>query len=210
LHTTAPFVTFEGIEGCGKSTQLSMLSARLTGRGIAHRVTREPGGTPLADQLRSILLTPRDEAVFPETELLLYAAARAQHVRGVILPSLLAGVPVLCDRFCDATSAYQGSARGFDPGVVGWLNEFAAGDAVPALTLLFDVPVETGLARVVARGGAPDRLESESLRFHERVREGYLELAAHHPDRIVVIDGTASPEAVAESVRAAAAARFAW
>jgi dTMP kinase len=205
-----PFITFEGIEGCGKSTQLARLSGHLAGRGIDHRVTREPGGTPLADQVRALLLSPRDEPVFAETELLLYAAARAQHVRGVVLPALAAGVPVLCDRFCDATSAYQGAARGLDPGRITWLNEFAADEAVPTLTLLFDIPVEVGLARVVSRGGAADRLESESLRFHERVREGYLELAAREPGRIVVVDGSATADEVAAKVLETVSGRFGW
>jgi dTMP kinase len=207
---TAPFVTFEGIEGCGKTTQLARLSRHLTGRGIDHRVTREPGGTPLADQIRSLLLSPRDEAVFPETELLLYAAARAQHVRGVVLPALSEALPVLCDRFCDATIAYQGAARGLDPARIAWLNGFAADEAVPALTLLFDVPVETGFARVAARGGKADRLESESRRFHERVREGYLELAAREPGRIAVVDGSASADEVFASVLAIVSERFGW
>jgi dTMP kinase len=208
--SAAPFVTFEGIEGSGKSTQLARLSAHLTARGIAHRVTREPGGTPLADQIRSLLLSPRDEAVFAETELLLYAAARAQHVRGVVLPALAEGLPVLCDRFCDATVAYQGAARGLDAGAVAWLNAFAADEATPTLTLLIDVPVEAGFARVSARGGRPDRLERESARFHERVREGYLELAAREPGRIVVVDGTPSADEVSGAVLAVVSERFSW
>ncbi len=208
--SAAPFVTFEGIEGCGKSTQLARLSQHLTGRGIAHRVTREPGGTPLADQIRALLLSPREETVFPETELLLYAAARAQHVRGVVLPALSTGLPVLCDRFCDATTAYQGSARGLDGGVITWLNDFAAGHAVPTLTLLFDLPVEIGLARVTSRGGVPDRLENESLRFHERVREGYLEAAAREAGRIVVIDGSPSEDEVFAQFLPTVQERFGW
>jgi dTMP kinase len=207
---TAPFVTFEGIEGSGKTTQLGMLSRHLAGRGIEHRVTREPGGTPLADQIRSLLLSPREEAVFPETELLLYAAARAQHVRGVVLPALADGLPVLCDRFCDATSAYQGAARGLDPARIAWLNEFAADEAAPALTLLFDVPVEAGFARVSARGGRPDRLENESRRFHERVREGYLALAARDPGRIAVLDGSPAAGEVFAAVLAIVSERFGW
>lgn len=206
----APFVTFEGIEGCGKTTQLARLSGHLTGRGVDHRVTREPGGTPLADQIRSLLLSPRDEVVFPETELLLYAAARAQHVRGVVLPALAEGLPVLCDRFCDSTSAYQGAARGLDPSQIAWLNGYAADEATPTLTLLFDIPVEAGFARVSARGGKADRLESESRRFHERVREGYLELAAREPGRIAVIDGSPAADEVFEAVLAVVSERFHW
>jgi dTMP kinase len=205
-----PFVTFEGIEGSGKSTQLARLSQHLTRRGIVHRTTREPGGTPLADQIRSLLLSPREEEVCSETELLLYAASRAQHVRSVVLPALAGRLPVLCDRFLDATCAYQGAARGLDRAAIDWLNAYAAGEAKPALTLLFDVPVAVGFARVSARGGAPDRLESESHRFHERVREGYLELAAREPGRIVVIDATPSPDRVHDAVLAVVAERFAW
>lgn len=208
--TAAPFVTFEGIEGSGKSTQLSMLSRHLSGRGVAHRVTREPGGTPLADEIRALLLSPRGEEVHPETELLLYAAARAQHVRGVVLPALAAGMPVLCDRFTDATRAYQGAARGLDPDAIGWLERFAAGEAAPSLTLLLDVPVDVGFRRVSSRGGRRDRLESESLRFHERVREGYLELAARHPGRIVVLDGTLTPDELFARVLPVVSERFGW
>jgi dTMP kinase len=210
LETEVPFVTFEGIEGSGKSTQIACLSRRLSAKGIAHRLTREPGGTPLADEIRALLLSPRSERVFPETELLLYEAARAQHVRAVILPSLAAGEPVLCDRFFDATTAYQGFSRGIDPDRVDWLNRFAAGGATPSLTLLIDVPAEVGLARVAARGGPPDRLESEKRSFHAAVREGYLALQARHPERVVTIDGTLPPAAVFDSVLATVAERFGW
>lgn len=136
---TAPFVTFEGIEGSGKTTQLRRLSAHLAAKNIPHVVTREPGGTPLADEIRKLILIPREETVFPETELLLYEAARAQHVRGFILPAIQSGKAVLCDRFCDATTAYQGHSRGIDDSAVEYLNRFAAGALVPDLTLLLDL-----------------------------------------------------------------------
>lgn len=207
---TAPFVTFEGIEGSGKTTQVRRLSEYLAGRRIPHRVTREPGGTPFADEIRSLLLAPREEAVFPEAELLLYEAARAQHVRSVILPALRSGTAVLCDRFCDATAAYQGHSRGIDAARIGELNAFAAGGLVPDLTFLLDVAAGEGLARAASRGWGRDRIEGESIRFHERVREGYLRLCARHPDRIVRIDGSLSADEVASAVRSAASARFGW
>jgi len=206
----APFVTFEGIEGSGKTTQLRRLSAHLAAKGVPHVVTREPGGTPLSDQIRALVLVPREETVFPESELLLYEAARAQHVRGVILPALRSGRAVLCDRFCDATTAYQAHARGLDPSLVERLNECASGGVVPGLTLLFDLPPEEGFARVKGRGFAPDRLERESLDFHRAVREGYLRLAGREPGRVVLIDAAVAEEEVFRSVLAAVAQRFGW
>jgi len=206
----APFVTFEGIEGSGKTTQLRRLSAHLAAKGVPHVVTREPGGTPLSDQIRALVLVPREETVFPESELLLYEAARAQHVRGVILPALRSGRAVLCDRFCDATTAYQAHARGLDPSLVERLNEYASGGVVPGLTLLFDLPPEEGFARVKGRGFAPDRLERESLDFHRAVREGYLRLAGREPGRVVLIDAAVAEEEVFRSVLAAVAQRFGW
>lgn len=206
----APFVTFEGIEGSGKTTQLRLLSAHLAGRGIPHVVTREPGGTPLADEIRALLLSPRAEPVFPETELLLYEAARAQHVRAVIRPALARGEAVLCDRFFDATAAYQGSSRGLPGDLIGTLNRFAADGLVPDLTLLLDVPPGEGLSRARARGTEADRLEAESTAFHRAVREGYLRLRESFPDRIVRIDGTLPPEEVFRAVREAVSGRFGW
>src|SRR5512145_1078823 len=144
----APFVTFEGIEGSGKTTQIRRLSEYIKTKGIPHLVTREPGGTPLANEIRALLLSPREESVFPETELLLYEAARAQHVRAVILPALAEGTAVLCDRFCDATLAYQGFSRGINVSRVEWLNEYASAGSVPDLTLLFDIAPEEGFRRI--------------------------------------------------------------
>lgn len=206
----APFVTFEGIEGSGKTTQIRRLSTHLAAKGVPHLVTREPGGTPLADEIRALVLVPREETVFPEAELLLYEAARAQHVRGHILPALRSGRAVLCDRFCDATTAYQAHARGIDPSMVERLNRFAAGDLVPALTLLFDLPPEEGFARIKGRGAAKDRLERESLDFHRAVREGYLRLAERDPGRVFRIDAAAPEEEVSRSVLRAVAQRFGW
>jgi dTMP kinase len=209
-HTRGLFLTFEGIEGSGKTTQVRRLAAHLEGKGVPHLVTREPGGTPLADQIRSLLLTPREETVFPETELLLYEAARAQHVRGTILPALEAGKAVLCDRFSDATTAYQGHARGLGAARVELLNRFAAGDLVPDLTLLFDLPPETGFARVAGRGGAADRMERESLAFHREVREGYLRLLEGGGGRIVRIDASLPEEEVFRLVLATVKERLGW
>jgi len=206
----APFVTFEGVEGSGKTTQVRRLSADLAGKGVPHLVTREPGGTPLADEIRKLLLSPREEAVFPETELLLYEAARAQHVRGFILPALAAGRAVLCDRFCDATEAYQAHARGLPPEPVEWLNRFAASGLVPDLTLLFDLPPEAGFSRISGRWRPADRMERESLSFHRAVREGYLRLLERHPDRIVRFDAALPEEEVFRKVRETVASRFGW
>ncbi len=206
----APFVTFEGIEGSGKTTQIWRLSGYLKNRGIRHRVTREPGGTPLADDIRALLLAPRDERVHPETELLLYEAARAQHVRAVILPALASGTALLCDRFYDATTAYQGFARGLPRDAIERLNVFASGGLVPDLTFVIDLPPEEGFARVHGRGMLIDRMEAESMAFHRAVRDGYLRLADSHPDRIVGIDGSLPVDEVFGRVRAAVASRFGW
>jgi dTMP kinase len=206
----APFVTFEGIEGSGKTTQTRLLSEYLTTSGIPHVATREPGGTPLADEIRRLLLSPREERVFPETELLLYEAARAQHVHAVILPALSEGKAVLSDRFIDATSVYQGFSRGIDDSRIEELNSFASGGLVPALTFLIDIDPENGFQRLYGRGTKPDRMESETMEFHRKVREGYLRLQKEHPDRIVRIDGAPPAGEVFRHVRAGVAARFGW
>lgn len=206
----APFLTFEGVEGSGKTTQIRHLSSDLAAKGVPHLVTREPGGTPLADEIRALLLSPREETVYPEAELLLYEAARAQHVRGFILPALAAGRAVLCDRFCDATLAYQAHARGLPADPVDWLNRFAAGGLVPDLTLLFDLPPEEGFSRIAGRERRADRIERESLAFHRAVRDGYLRLLDRHPDRVVRVDAALPEDAVRARVREAVAARFGW
>ncbi len=210
MGANAPFVTFEGIEGSGKTTQLRLLSAYLKEKGIPHRVTREPGGTGLADEIRSLLLSPREEAVFPETELLLYEAARAQHVRGVILPALSSGQAVLCDRFFDATTAYQGFSRGIEPMRVEWLNGFASGELTPDLTFLLDVSPEDGFARIRGRGAGPDRIESESLEFHRKVREGYLRIQERNPVRVLRIDASIPADEVFRRIRDTVSTRFGW
>ena len=200
------FVTFEGIEGCGKTTQIGLAAAWLKERGILSLTTAEPGGTPLGRKIRDILLNRGLCAIGAEAELLLFAAARAQHVREAILPALNANQWVLCDRFADATLAYQGFGRGLDAAFIRRLNAFSAGSLKPDLTLLFDLPVETGLERAKKRTAgvrpesAEDRFEQEDLAFHERIRQGYLTLAAAEPDRFRIIDGAADIETVHREV----------
>jgi dTMP kinase len=208
------FITFEGIEGCGKTTQLRRLALRLEASGHAVINTREPGGCPIADQIRGILLNADNSAMEPMTELLLYAAARAQHVAEVVGPALAVGKVVLCDRFTDATVAYQGFARGLDFDVIDRLNRLATGNIRPDVTLLLDCPVEVGLGRAHARisttaGEKEERFERESLQFHERVRAGYLELARREPQRFIVIDGSLGADATEEAVAAALLSRLA-
>ena len=187
-------ITFEGIDGCGKSTQMRLLEQYLTEHGHDVVSTREPGGTELGKKIRSALLDGGKDSVEPLAELLLYAADRAQHTRQVIMPALAAGKVVLSDRFYDATTVYQGYARGFDLELVNQLNELATGGLKPDLTLLFDLDVETGLKRTRRRGyqsgeaaARPDRLDQEPVEFHERVRKAYLEIAAREPQRFRVI-----------------------
>lgn len=206
------FVTLEGIEGCGKTTQLSRLSAFLTRAGVAHEVTREPGGTPAGEDIRRILLTPRDPALTPLVDLLLYGAARAQHLQQVIEPALAAGKTVLCDRFLDATAAYQGFASGLSLDIINALHDLPGLDRRPDLTLLLDLPVATGLERARARqasdGDVLTRFEEATLRFHDKVRQGYLELARQEPSRFAVIDAAGSSEEVFERLRAPLARRL--
>ena len=207
------FITFEGIEGCGKTTQLQRLAAALTAAGQAVLVTREPGGCAIADALRAVLLDSANQAMAPTTELLLYAAARAQHVAEVIRPALAEGRIVLCDRFSDATLAYQGYGRGLDRELIRELNRVATGGLVPDLTVLLDFPAEEGLARARQRNAGssgPDegRFEAESLAFHRRVREGYLALATAAP-RFRIVDARGDQETVAARIDTALAPLFA-
>lgn len=187
------FVTFEGGEGSGKSTQLARLAARLRARGIEPVVTREPGGTPLAEGIRELLLDParRPGAM---SEALLMEAARADLVASLVRPALAAGRVVLCDRYDDSTLAYQGAGRGLDSGLLVTLNQAATGGLEPDLTLLYDVPPEVGLARRENAAGETNRLDREPADFHQRVRRGFLELAAAEPSRWVVLDATATPD----------------
>jgi len=209
----ACFITFEGIEGCGKTTQLQLLARRLEKEGHMVTVTREPGGCPIADQIRNILLDAGNRAITPLTELLLYAAARAQHVSEVVAPALAAGRIVLCDRFTDATIAYQGYGRQLDLAVISQLNHLATAGLRPELTVLLDCPADIGLKRAIARinsaqGAREERFELESLRFHQEVRNGYLQLAHQEPERFVVIDGTAGIGETEAAIAAAVLARL--
>jgi len=198
------FLTFEGIEGVGKSTQVARLARALAGRGIAHVVTREPGGTPLAERIRDLVLTPGAERVPDSAELLLMFAARSVHLENWIEPSLAAGRWVICDRFTDATYAYQGAGRGLEQETIAQLERLVQGSRRPDLTLLLDVPVGVSLERARARNSgaqgassAADRFERERAEFFERVRAGYLARASAEPERIVVIDAALPEEEVA-------------
>lgn len=199
------FITFEGVEGCGKSTQVRLLVAALEAQGHKTHITREPGGTPIGEDIRSILLSPANKAMCKEAEILLYAAARAQHVAEIVRPKMADGTIVISDRYADATAAYQGAARGFTPAQLASVHELATHNLQPNITILIDVPVVKGLARVLQRSvdqgkKGYDRLESESLDFHEAVRDAYLKIAKANTDRIHVIDGTRSIEAVQEEI----------
>tara|TARA_B100000886_G_scaffold327707_1_gene275429 strand:- start:263 stop:892 length:630 start_codon:yes stop_codon:yes gene_type:complete len=193
---TGLFITFEGGEGCGKSTQIAALKARLEAMGKTVVQTREPGGTALGESVRSLL--QHDDAgqgMSPEAELLLFAASRAQHVRELIAPAIAQGQIVLCDRFLDSTTVYQGVARAIDSKKVDTINQFAIGDTKPDLTILIDLPPEIGLARVHARSdGQLDRMENEAIEFFQAVRQGYLDLAKSEPKRFLVLDGSQSVE----------------
>lgn len=199
------FVTVEGIEGVGKSTQVAALSRALDERGIAHVLTREPGGTPLAERIRALVLEAREERLPAAAELLLMFAARAVHLANLIEPALTAGRWVICDRFTDATYAYQGAGRGLGDGLTGILEEAVQGARRPDLTILLDLPVDAALERVRRRtdGAVADRFESERGPFFERVRRAYLHRAAAQPERIVVVDAGAEAERVTAAILAA-------
>jgi len=195
------FITFEGIEGCGKTTQIRRLKRSLEKGGIPCLATFEPGGTEVGRKIRKILLDSRNTTLMPLAELLLYAADRAQHVQAVIKPALRKGLWVLCDRFSDATVVYQGFVRGQDEGLVKFLNERVTQGLVPDLTLLLDCPVEVGLARATSRNNkGQDRFERENVAFHRKVREGYLELSRQHRKRFAVIDAAAGRDAVEKQI----------
>lgn len=201
------FITLEGPEGAGKSTQLPQLASWLEGLHKAVVTTKNPGGTPIGGQIRKILLEPANAAMVPLAELLLYAADRAQHVEEVVRPALAQGSVVLCDRYIDSTLAYQGFGRGLDHDLIARLNELATGGLKPDLTLLLDLPVEQGLARVAASRQV-DRLETEAIAFHHRLRDGYLALAERERGRFVVVDATQPAETVQAHLRLAVATRL--
>lgn len=195
---TGTFVTLEGPEGAGKTTQLKQLSKQLDVLGINHIVTRDPGGTPLGRQIRRILLNP-ENPVNPMSELLLYQADRAQHVGEVIMPALKEGKLVLCDRYIDSTMAYQGYARGIDFEIIEDLNQVATGGLKPELTILFDLESSEGLSRL--HPGGHDRLEREAIEFHHKVRDGYHELVKKEPVRWKVIDASKPMTTVQSELR---------
>jgi dTMP kinase len=198
MSTAGRFVTMEGIEGVGKSTQVARLSEALKTLEIAHVVTREPGGTPLAESIRDVVLTAREETLPPTAELLLMFAARAVHLANHVEPNLRAGRWVICDRFTDATYAYQGGGRQLRMNTIGELESMVQGTLRPHLTLLLDAPVEHALARARRRnaGSPEDRFERERSEFFERVRSVYRARAAAEPDRIALIDATRSVDEV--------------
>lgn len=195
-------ISFEGSEGSGKSTQIGLLADRLESAGRDVVLTREPGGTKLGEEIRHLL--KHADAGFgmcPEAELLLFAASRAQLVRELIVPSLAAGKVILCDRFLDSTTVYQGVARQLSSDPVQTINNFAVGDAMPDLTIVVDVPAEIGMQRIRRRvSDLPDRMEQENIEFYQQVRQGYLILAEQMPDRFFVVDGTQPVEAIAEHI----------
>ncbi|TDJ73351.1 dTMP kinase [Pseudomonas putida] len=195
------FITLEGPEGAGKSTNRDYLAARLREHGLDLVLTREPGGTPLAEQVRELLLAPRDEPMAADTELLLVFASRAQHLAEVIRPALARGAVVLCDRFTDATYAYQGGGRGLSLERIATLEQFVQGDLRPDLTLVFDLPVEVGLARAAARGRL-DRFEQEGQAFFEAVRQAYLQRAQGDSQRYCLLDAAQPLQAVQRSIDA--------
>ena len=188
------FITFEGIEGSGKTTQIIMLVEVLKAKGIPYVTTREPGGTKISEAIRDLLLNPKFMEMKPETELLLYCASRAQHTAELILPALEEGKIVISDRYFDSTYAYQGAARELDEEVINVLTRFSTYGRNPDLTFLLDLPVEVGLARIKNRN--LDRLEQETLSFHEKVRRQFLSIANKYPSRYIVLDGESQPEII--------------
>jgi dTMP kinase len=196
------FITFEGGEGSGKSTQIKTLAERLNGAELRILVTREPGGSPGAEIIRHLVLSGMGKLLGPEAETLLFAAARDDHVHAVIEPALDQGIWVLCDRFFDSTRAYQGRLGKVDPGILNAMQRVTIGDLRPDLTIILDVPVEIGMQRAAARRGegAPDRFEAEDVKFHDGLRDAYRQIAAAEPQRCVLIDANAAPGVVAARV----------
>jgi dTMP kinase len=195
------FITLEGPDGSGKTTQAELLAEWLTGEGHEVVVTREPGGTEIGEQIRAVLHDPDNRAMKAQAEILLYAADRAQHAWQLIRPRLNEGKIVISDRYTDSTLAYQGYGRGLDLEILRRTNDFATGALTPDLTLYLDLPAEEGLKRRQSGGGEWNRLDAEAIEFHRRVRGGYLELAKKDPGRWVVIDAGRAPEAVQSEIR---------
>jgi len=196
------FISFEGGEGAGKSTQIKKLAERLAAVKLRAIVTREPGGSPGAEIIRHVVLSGMGKLLGPDAETLLFAAARDDHVRTLIQPALGQGTWVLCDRFIDSTRAYQGRLGQVMPGVLNAMQRVTIGDLKPDLTIILDVPVEVGLKRAAARRGAraPDRFEAEDIQFHQDLRDAYRQIAAEDPQRCVLIDANADPDMVAAQI----------
>jgi dTMP kinase len=204
------FITFEGGEGSGKSTQIRLLAERLDAEKLRVVVTREPGGSPGAEIIRHLVLSGMGKLLGPEAETMLFAAARDDHVQTVITPALAQGMWVLCDRFADSTRAYQGKVGQVDTRLLDGFERVTIGDLKPDLTVILDLPVEIGIKRAAARRGAdaPDRFESEQIDFHQKLRDAYREIALNEPQRCMLIDAAGTPEEVAEKVWAAVQGRL--
>ena len=205
--TRGKFITFEGGEGTGKSTQVRRLVGRLQARGLEVVQTREPGGSPGAEDIRNLVLNGAADRWSPRTEALMMFAARSDHLERTIRPALDAGAWVVCDRFADSSRAYQGAGGGVPPGFIEALDATVVGDDQPDLTLVFDLPVERGLERAFGRGLFEVRFESKGLAFHQRLRDGFLAIARAHPQRCVVIDASGNEDEVEARVWAAVDAR---
>lgn len=203
-------ISFEGSEGAGKTTQISRLSTRLEDAGYHVEVVREPGGTDIGEEIRHILQhSDNSELMFPATELLLFAASRAQLVREKIIPAIEKGNVVLCDRFLDSTTVYQGVAREIAEDPVNVINTFAVGDIIPDMTIVMDIPAEIGLERIKHRAtSVPDRMEKENIEFYQAVREGYMVLAKSMPDRFATFDGTKERRAIEQEIWDVVCKRF--
>jgi dTMP kinase len=199
------FITFEGPDGSGKSTQIELLREHLEKRGVSVVLTREPGGTSIGEQIRNVLHDVQNTEMLPNTEILLYSASRAQHVGQVIRPALERGELVLCDRYAESTMAYQGWGHGLDVGLLGTITSFATGGLRPDLIVYLDIDVETGLQRKIAAfqlGGSEwNRMDQKGREFHERVRRGYLSMASEEPDRWLVVDGNRTVDEIHAEIR---------
>ena len=203
-----PFITFEGSEGCGKTTQVQKLAGRLARSGVTHLVTREPGGTPIGETIRELLqFAPHNSRMTPETELFLFEASRSQLVREIIKPALERGMCVIADRFFDSTTVYQGAARTLDRELIERLNTFAVGDCIPDVTFVLDVDAATAKSRMQGPRKT-DRMEQQPAEFYERVREGYRALAKREPSRVVLIDGSRTADEIENEIWKILASRF--
>ena len=203
-----PFITFEGSEGCGKTTQVQKLAERLARSGVTHLVTREPGGTPIGETIRELLqFAPHNSSMTPETELFLFEASRSQLVREIIKPALERGMCVIADRFFDSTTVYQGAARTLDRELIERLNTFAVGDCIPDVTFVLDVNAATAKSRMQGPRKT-DRMEQQPAEFYERVREGYRALAKREPSRVVSIDGSRTADEIENEIWKILASRF--